>query len=155
MKIKLILLNLCLVGLLTVITLVGSQTPTIKSNEVFTHKDGNLKFRGWGQAEETHRWSVGNRSVILFKFKEDKKSLVGEIEFQGGSLGQQHIIAKLNGTKIHDGMMEAKLKMKFAPKLLKGKNQENELAFELPDARVPGNGDMRRLAIYFSSLVIR
>ncbi len=73
-----------------------------------------------------------------------------------GTLGEQKITMSINGTGIYSGALEAWDKVLDIPfdKILL-KDGTNTLAFELPDARQPGNGDQRILALALRSFQIR
>jgi hypothetical protein len=69
------------------------------------------------------------------------------------TLGRQRVIARLNGRRVSD----SKYQGSNITLLIPGKHLKfgtNVLEFALPDARVPGGNDMRRLAIAVKSLTL-
>ncbi len=155
---ELLIFSLLIVGIFASLFLVDFKPAHIRPREVVSFNDTRIKYISWGAAEDTHRWSLGKRAIISFKLKDINEPLAGEIVMGCGSLGKQRIIASLNGTKIYEGTLDTTqniLTMKFDPELLVFKGDENKLEFILPDAHLPSNGDIRKLAILLNSFVVK
>jgi hypothetical protein len=128
--------------------------PIILGN-IIDHQSNTIIYLGWSNAESTHRWSDGKLARIIFK-TDAPQNIEGVLRLHLGTLGQQRITVSINGTKIYSGVIEAMDKILEVPLdktlLIDG---PNTLAFELPDARQPGNGDLRILALAIKSFQIR
>jgi hypothetical protein len=127
----------------------------IAPGETFDHTSNVLIYLGWGRAESAHRWSDGNNPSIIFEAEHHEK-FAGFLKLRVGSLGKQRVTMTLNGTKIYSGIISAwdeVLAVPFSSSLLK--DGANNLAFRLPDARQPGTGDQKKLAIAIMSLQIQ
>lgn len=127
----------------------------ISPGEVIDHNSNALIYLGWSGAEPTHRWSDGKLSRMVFKVDATQK-FEGILKLHVGTLGEQKITMSINGTGIYSGVVEAwdkTLDVPFDKTLLR--DGTNTLAFELPDARQPGNGDQRILALALRSFQIR
>jgi hypothetical protein len=127
----------------------------IKSGEIISFNQKNILFSNWYASESTHRWSSGNLSSIAFKIDTTQK-FEGVLALNVATLGKQKITMSINGNEIYSGVVEATdktLDVPFDKTLLR--DGTNTLAFELPDARQPGNGDQRILALALKSFQIR
>ena len=127
----------------------------ISPGEVIDHNSNALIYLGWSGAEPTHRWSDGKLSRMVFKVDATQK-FEGILKLHVGTLGEQKITMSINGTGIYSGVVEAwdkTLDVPFDKTLLR--DGTNTLAFELPDARQPGSGDQRILALALKSFQIR
>lgn len=129
----------------------------ISSGDLINHQSNTVGFFSWSFAESTHRWSDGKRSHIIFKV-DAHHQFEGILKLHMGTLGEQKITISINGTKIYSGVVEAWdkiLEVPFDQTLLRDSDDANILAFELPNARQPGNGDQRILALALKSFQIR
>lgn len=129
----------------------------IKSGEIISFNQENILFSNWYASESTHRWSSGNLSSIAFKIDTTQK-FEGILKLHVGTLGKQEITISINGTEIYSGVVDASegiLNVPFDKTLLRDGDGTNTLAFELPDARKPGNADQRILALALKSFQIR
>lgn len=134
---------------------VSNNLQAIRPGEVIDHNSNALIYLGWSGAEPTHRWSDGKLSRMAFKVDAPQK-FEGILKLHVGTLGEQKITMSINGTEIYSGVVEAwdkTLDVPFDKTLLR--DGTNTLAFELPDARQPGNGDQRILALALKSFQIR
>ena len=140
--------------------LIKNQSKNLKAinlGEVIDHNSNALIYLGWSSAEPTHRWSVGKASRLVFKVDAHQK-FEGVLKLRVGTLGSQKITISLNETQIYSGVVDAGDKVLDIPinrTLLVSGEDTNTLAFELPDARLPGNGDPRILALALKSFQIR
>lgn len=127
----------------------------ISPGDVIDHQSNTLIFLGWSGAESTHRWSDGKLASIIFKV-DVSRNFEGALRLHVGALGQQKITISINGAEIYSGVIETwdKIMDVHLDKTLL-RNGSNTLAFELPDARQPGNGDQRILALALKSFQIR
>jgi len=127
----------------------------IHAGEVIDHKSNDVIYLGWSGAEPTHRWSDGNLSRIIFKL-DTPQNFKGILKLHVGTLGEQKITMSINGAQIYSEVLEGSdkiLEVLFNKSLLR--DGMNTLAFDLPDARQPGNGDPRILALALKSFQIR
>lgn len=109
-----------------------------------------ISFPNWSIAEVSHRWSSGHHAIILISLKSGHKYR-GELVVKGPVLGEQRVVARLNGTKIADLILTESVdccswRLQFNPALLRAEDL-NIFDFELPDARKPNSNDQRELAI--------
>lgn len=118
----------------------------------------NISFPDWSGAEETHRWSSGYHAVILFSLRPDHK-YEGELLIRGPVLGVQRVTVRLNDVPIANINLSESIdccswSVRFSPDLLRSDGL-NIFEFDLPDARKPGNGDPRILAIGVQAVQVR
>lgn len=136
----------------------GSKSlSAISPSEVIDHNSNALIYLGWSGAEPAHRWSDGKLSRLVFKTDVSKK-FEGILNLHVGTLGKQEITISINGTEIYSGSVDAwdrNLDVPFDKTLLRDGDGTNILTFDLPDAREPGNGDPRVLALALKSFQIR
>jgi len=127
----------------------------INPGDFVSHQSNAIIYINWNDAEPTHRWSNGKFSSLLFKI-DISRQFENTLELHLGSLGRQTISVSINGTKIYSGALVAwdtVLEVPFNKGLLR--NGSNTLAFELPDARQPGNGNPRDLELALKSFRIK
>ncbi|MBN2241886.1 MAG: hypothetical protein JW793_04285 [Acidobacteria bacterium] len=114
-----------------------------------------MLFDGWSEAEESHRWSSGNESQLLF-FVEDPGAFSGRIVLDCFFLDRQNITVEINGKAVDSftgtGENSSKI-IPFDPKILKAKNLNN-IRFSFPDAKRPGSRDRRLLAMALRQIAI-
>jgi hypothetical protein len=120
-------------------------------------RDG-ISFPGWSIAEETHRWSRDYHATILFSLQPNHK-YEGELLVRGPVLGAQRVAVRLNGVAItninlNESANCCNWSIRFSPDLLRADGL-NAFEFDLPDARKPGNGDQRILAIGVQAVQVR
>jgi hypothetical protein len=127
----------------------------IRPNEPVSHRSCRVLWKGFFGAERDLRWTDGTAAAIEFDLQ-DAEPITGrpKLELLIRTRGRQRILARLNGTKVCDAAYKGENVTLVIPgtRLTAG---FNVLEFELPDARVPGRGDMRRIAIAVMRLVIR
>ena len=132
------------------------MTPVV-SGERYLHNSMNLLFVGWSGIEPELRWSEGTVSRIYFRVDLSKAgAFKGRLSIDAGTLGQQRVEVELNGRKVFCGKLEGwdvSINETFPTPLLK--NGTNCLRFILPDARSPGNGDPRVLALALRSVCLQ
>jgi len=129
--------------------------PEPQSINIFMgNKTLRANFLGWSQEEPTHRWTEGNSSSLEFKIPENTGNL-SRILLKGFGYGTQRLNLNLNGKSIY------KTTLTGAPQVLEIKIPNgsiktglNKLALELPDAKVPDNGDPRKLGFALQELQI-
>lgn len=118
----------------------------------------SISFPDWSIAEGTHRWSRDYHATILFSLQSDHK-YEGELLVRGPVLGMQHVAVRLNGAAIANISLNESANccswsVRFSPDLLRADGL-NAFEFDLLDARKPGNGDQRILAIGVQEVQIR
>lgn len=134
-----------------------SQLKPIQFNKTYSFKDPIIGFDGWSNAESTFRWSAKKKVKIVFLLEGNQiltspKSL---LVLQLGSLGNQQIELLINGRKLSKSTIYQEMQLHIpieSADLIEGKNV---LEFLLPNARSPGNGDLRTLGILLKSFSIR
>jgi len=129
--------------------------PVISPGETFDHKSNSFIYLGWSDPEPRHRWSDAKSSRIIFKIVHFEK-FEGVLRLNFGTLGKQKITILMNGSEIYSDVINASdriIEIPFKKTLLS--NGMNTIEFDLPDARQPGNGDPRTLALALKSLQIR
>lgn len=120
-------------------------------------RDG-ISFPDWSIAEPSHRWSRDKHATILFSLR-PKQKYKGQLLIKGPVLGSQRVAVRLNGTAIADIRLGETAEccswsVYFPPDLLRADGL-NAFEFDLPDARSPGNGDQRILAIGVQDVQVR
>lgn len=113
-----------------------------------------LKLVSWSHDENDHRWSMGNLSSINF-YLNDVDMECNALFIEGKTYGIQRLLLTLNGIKIYEielSDVKEVLKVDLPQNLLR--SGENVLNLELPDARIPGNGDTRMLGLALVSFKI-
>jgi hypothetical protein len=111
-----------------------------------------LRFQGWSDSEGSHRWSEGHSCSVEFDISASAQS-ARSIVLHGASFGQQRIKLRLNGLTVFTGVLKGAaedLYISLPANLLS--NGRNVLVFDLPDATIPGNGEMRKLGFSLVSL---
>ena len=118
-----------------------------------SNDSAKLLFRGWYNSEGRHRWSKGSDSCINMLL--DPTALaIRKLVLKGNTCGTQRMGILFNGVRLYSGELAGapeKLIFDLPSDLLKV--GENTLQFELPDARVPDNGDPRLLGFALEFLV--
>lgn len=113
-------------------------------------------FNGWSHPENTHMWSLGKESKILFSaIKEDEK-VQGLLSLNVSTLGEQEIKVTINGKYIDSqkvNLQNGNIQFKFNPKIL-NRDKHNTIEFEFPNAHQPNNTDTRVLAMALMSFKI-
>lgn len=110
---------------------------------------------GWHAAEAEHRWSAGGLAKIIFQVQLDVP-YEGHLKLELGSLGSQRVSVLLNGQLLGNYQLDSwhqEIAFNFDPGQL-NRNKANILEFKLPDARAPGNGDDRVLALALRNLTL-
>ena len=121
----------------------------------FLQAKGQALFRGWSEPEGEVRWSLGKKASLVVLIN-DPSRFQGTVELVGRSRGPQRIKMSWNGREIFDQRMQLAaegLKVTFPKDWIQ--LGYNVLSFELPDAKLPGNGDLRVLALRLKDLRIQ
>ncbi|MDP1931327.1 MAG: hypothetical protein Q8L60_07720 [Gammaproteobacteria bacterium] len=126
----------------------------IEPGEYFDHHSTAVGFDGWSFAERDHRWSLGSSAKLIFLLEEIQGSEVAQhLVLRFATLGEQTVQIFLNDEPLlerrFDGAGEVELRIPVPDSLLQ--EGENIVRFDLPDARQPGNGDARILAVALRS----
>ena len=133
------------------------QLKAVLPGDVCEHTSDQVLFLDWSGPEKEHRWSSGISSAILFILNpENLSGFTGDFLLRAGTLGSQRLIVYLNDAEIYSGSHNSgnlELKIPFSAALLEA--GRNTLRFELPDAREPGTGDPRILALAIKSFSIQ
>jgi len=123
---------------------------SISANGKYFFNSQNLLFKGFSVSESNFRWTSKKLNTIEFRVKNkiNNHNLLLNI----ATLGKQKIIIKLNDKQIFsdtinttDTLLTFKVKLK----------ELNKLTFITPDAKLPGNGDTRTLAMQFKYLELK
>jgi hypothetical protein len=111
-----------------------------------------LSFTGWSNSEKSHRWTEGKSSSVDFALNSDGVN-TKKLTLKGASWGEQHLSLFLNGKQIYSGKLTGAAQDLIvdipADLLRKG---SNSLKLQMPDAKVPGNGDPRVIGFSLISL---
>jgi hypothetical protein len=125
-----------------------SMVPNLRNfslNQSIDHRSTVIDWKGFSGIERDFRWSDGHQAAMLFECPSNTGAR-GIILLHLACLGQQRIIGYLNGIKVVDSVESGRhVHLRIPVRNLE--NGLNRLEFELPDARQPGNGDPRELAI--------
>jgi hypothetical protein len=123
-------------------------------NVVVGSKTVRAKFIGWSPEEQTHRWSEGESCSLEFNIPENTK-ILEKLILKGFSYGTQRINFILNGKTIYKTTLTG-APQEIDIKIPSGgfKTGLNKLELELPDAKVPNNGDTRKLGFALQELQI-
>ncbi len=133
----------------------ANHLPAIHPDEQMTFTSDRLVFIGWSDPERTYRWSSSTTPKIIFKTNTIEQTFAGNITFHVDSFGNQNVTMLLNGQQIFSGILngqDEKILIANLPSTIQ--NGLNILEFQLPDARRPGGGDRRRLAVALKSIQI-
>jgi len=125
---------------------------SIKPNILYDHKCNIIEWRGFSGIEPYYRWSDGDNAEIIFDYQ-NRSSKKGEVLLLFETFGEQNIIFYFNGIYLYKEKMNGlniEKRISFN-NILEGKNS---LYFCLPDAKMPGNGDTRKLAIAIKKIMI-
>jgi len=127
----------------------------IRPNQEISHRSSRVQWKSFFEAEQELRWTNGTAVAIEFDLH-FTEPIAGrpKIELLIRTRGRQRIIARLNGTDV----CNASYKGENVRLLIPGEHLKvgfNALEFDLPDARIPGHGDTRRIAIAVMRLAIR
>jgi hypothetical protein len=125
-----------------------SMIPNLRAfplNFPTNHRSTQIDWRGFSGIERDFRWSDGSNSAMLFECPNPMQAR-GILLLHVDCSGEQRIIGHLNGIKVLDSVESGRhIHLRIPVRNLK--SGLNHLDFEFPDARQPGNGDPRRLAI--------
>ena len=137
-----------------------SRLPTVHLGENVSWSSGKIRWDGWSNAENTHRWSNGKKSWIVFRLNDSfahdlDNGLIHLVVTMTN--GDQSVGVKLNNVTIADEQSliinkPGDYKLKFPANLLKAGENIIELSF--PAAARPANGDHRELGIAISTFSI-
>lgn len=122
----------------------------ITGTQVVTHMATSLHFKGFSAAENEHRWSVSHKPSIFFNWAGDEHASVN-LHIEGRIFERQAIAIHLNHQIAFAGTLNGDQSI-FLGKFNLRKGY-NEIGFELPDARPPGDGDDRMLGIAFTRMI--
>lgn len=128
--------------------------PVLGRGASISHLD-DAALWGWHAAEAEHRWSAGSLAKVIFQVQPDAP-YEGRLKLEFGSLGNQRISVFLNRELLGDYQFDSwhrQIAFDFDPGKLNRKGA-NVLEFRLPDARTPGNGDDRMLALALRHLTL-
>jgi glycosyltransferase involved in cell wall biosynthesis/ADP-heptose:LPS heptosyltransferase len=132
-----------------------SITPDLRSfalNKSTDHKSMRIEWLGFSGIEPNFRWSDGTRASMLFECP-DKTPSRGILHLNVDTLGEQRIIASLNGVKVLQ-TLESGRRVKLRMPVRNLESGFNRLDFDLPDARCADNGDTRKLGIAVREFLI-
>jgi FkbM family methyltransferase len=123
-------------------------------NVIYNNKKIPTKYKDWSHEEKTHRWSEGESCSLQFKIPE-KAEVLGKIILSGFSYGPQRIYVSLNGKSIYKVTLSgAHQQVEIKIPMGVFQNGLNNLEFELPDAKIPDNGDLRRISFALQEITI-
>ena len=131
-----------------------SKKSTTKFLGEYRQRNLEFKLTGWSDREPTHIWTNGESCSLEFNIPESTE-VSKKITLKGFGLGRQRVNLILNGISIY------KTTLTGAPQELEIKVPNgafktglNKIDLDLPDAKVPGNGDPRKLGFALQNLKI-
>lgn len=131
-----------------------TELPRIDFGIEYDHAAAEIFFqRGWSDAEPTHRWSDGEKSVLLFGVSK-AVSCSPVLTIKGFTLGKQFVEVLVDGVTVLGAEIEGPFSRSFSLPLSVVDDGRVRIEFLLPTARVPGNGDPRILALGFQSIKV-
>jgi ADP-heptose:LPS heptosyltransferase len=114
---------------------------------VVPHSSGLVQWIGFSPGESQYRWTDGRNAMIRFSLEDDEAPPgSGRILLVADTFGRQRIRARANGLPAFDRVLRGKRRL-LVIRVGNLRLGRNTVEFELPDARVPGNGDPRMLAM--------
>ncbi|MBV5278590.1 MAG: hypothetical protein J0647_06095 [Campylobacteraceae bacterium] len=125
----------------------ASSSKPFKLNELVSFKDTRLFLQGWSEPEMTHIWSLGTKSSIEFTVNEKPKSLALLIQ----PFEVQNIKIYLNEQLVLTKKIDKEELVIVNGNLTSGKNT---IVIEHPDAKIPSQNDLRKIAIAFKEMRI-
>lgn len=131
------------------------QLKPINPKNKIMHNMRTVIYENWSEPELTHRWSLGNTSIIKFILS-DTKTLNGILNLYLGTLQKQEIKLIINEHFVAARMVDSwdsKIIFKFDKNLLID-NEINTIKFEFPNASKSDNSDQRIPAMALKSFII-
>ena len=127
----------------------------IVPGEVLRFDSEKLAFDGWSDAEQEFRWSLGHSPSILFALDDTVDAeRVREMVLRFRPLERQRVSMLINEQEVLTSEYSDSNIFEVVITVPAGllRQGTNTLQFELPDARLPGNGDTRELGLALFSL---
>lgn len=107
----------------------------------------NAFIAGWSFAEPGYRWTMGTEARIVIGTDTLSRARPWRLVLRGFGLGNQRLTVRTaDGRRIGDIVVSPTRHTDYRFSLEPTDDPIIELILELPDARIPGNGDPRRLA---------
>ncbi len=113
----------------------------------YAHDCATLEWgKGWSFPEEDFRWTDGQEAEMFFHLREHEFTKLTGLRIKYDAMGDQTTHIFLNNVPIFSGILTGTGKdllletAHFRP-------DRNRVLFQLPEARQPGNGDPRWLAL--------
>lgn len=130
----------------------------IAPGEVLRFDSEKLAFDGWSNAEQEFRWSLGRSPSLHFALDDSVDAQrVRELVLRFRPLERQRVSIVINQQPVlaeeYSGSNIFEVSITVPAGLLR--QGANTLQFELPDARLPGNGDTRELGLALFSLRLK
>jgi glycosyltransferase involved in cell wall biosynthesis/ADP-heptose:LPS heptosyltransferase len=133
---------------------ISSDDRSIHSDVTVGHDSYLIDWDGFSGSEGKFRWTDGPKAAMEFYYDEAEGiRATGVLTLIFDTLGHQRIGVNLNGIKVADEACKG-VKLKLELRVLNLKVGRNRLEFELPDAAIPANGDVRKLGIAVRSFTI-
>lgn len=109
---------------------------------------------GWSQAEDAWRWSVGHHARLFLAVRELRPDMPHELVFEGFGNGTQSVTVRLAGGPALAHWSVTARRASYRAPLPPGSLRAGALTlvFDLPDAKMPANGDRRALGIALQRL---
>lgn len=133
---------------------IGNLAP-LKIGSRYKFDSDMLVFKGFSTPENNFRWSDEKESEIAFKLSSYADIEMLSLDINMATLGMQSIEIMLNNKLIFSDKISTTNKtisLKINSSILKANNILN---IKLRDAKMPGNGDARILAMQFRYLEIK
>ncbi|CAJ0891329.1 glycosyltransferase [Ralstonia flatus] len=125
---------------------------SIKYGERVNHRSALIDWVGFSGVEADFRWTDAHVVEMLFDCQEGV-SPSSSLTLFFDTLGEQHIHAYINGESTFEGVRSgSNIELELSVHNLR--SSSNRLKLVLPNARTPGNGDGRKLALAVRGLLI-
>jgi glycosyltransferase involved in cell wall biosynthesis/ADP-heptose:LPS heptosyltransferase len=131
---------------------VSPDLTSIYPGVVIDYKSNYIEWKGFSGIEPQFRWTDGDTAAMQFDCPETMPAC-GTLTLLIDTLGEQRIIARLNGKKIFDEVKDGR-HIELSMQAQNFQVGHNKLELELPDSRMPDDGDSRKLAIAMRSFRI-
>lgn len=117
-----------------------------------THRSNVPRWVGFSGVEHEFRWTDGYHAEIIFGFSGsiERRSMI-ELEFN--TFGEQDVMLTFNDSMIYNGTLCGDNILLELP-ILNLKPDQNTLRFDLPDAKMPGAHDRRKVGLAVRSIKI-
>jgi hypothetical protein len=127
----------------------------IPFGEKIEFNDRRIGFENFFDPGKSFRWSMDAQSQIIFLLdSQDKLNKEGTLLLRVDPLGAQKVSLALNQKLIYEGMLNGPTELLISYPAGSLKEGMNTITLLTPGAKTLGDGEIRKLALRFQSLVI-